>query len=278
MKVYIFFFLAVILASCSDNYQGYSSDISKKKITNKIVKEEFQTLIDSAFLNGSILIYDLEKDTYYSNNYIWCDEGKLPASTFKIPNSIIALELGIVNNDSSILKWDGENRWNQNWNQDLKFKDALRYSCVPCYQEIARQIGVERMIQHLVFLDYGNINVDSNNIDMFWLEGESKITQFEQIDFLKRFYEHQLPITVHTQSTMNKMMVITDTINYKLSGKTGWSVFNGINNVWFVGFIETNNKTYFFATNLEPKGDFDINQLVRKRKELTESAIKIVTN
>ncbi len=278
MKTYYILILSIILVSCAEKKQETPTEIIEVVTTQKIVKEEFQFLIDSANLDGAILIYDTEEDTYYSNDYKWCEEGKIPASTFKIPNSIIALELGIAKNDSTIIKWDGQTRWNNNWNQDLILRDAFHYSCVPCYQDIARQVGVKRMNEYVTKLAYGKMQVDSNNLDMFWLEGVSEINQFEQIDFLKRFYQNELPISSHSYSTMKKMMVIKDTNNYKISGKTGWGFQNGKDNVWFVGYLEINNKVVYFATNLEPKGEFDINVLVNTRKELTNKAIDLIVN
>lgn len=99
---------------------------------------------------------------------------KLPASTFKIPNSIIAVELGIIENDTTILKWNGEQRKMDIWEKDLSFKDAFRISCVPCYQEIARKIGTIKMKEYLEKFEYKNMIFDSLTIDNFWLEGNSK--------------------------------------------------------------------------------------------------------
>ena len=117
-----------------------------EKTTNKeIVKSEFQSIVDSSNVKGSILIYDLQKDLFYSNNFDWAKIGRLPASTFKIPNSIIALETKVVENDSTLFKWNGEKRAYKIWEQDLIFRNAFQYSCVPCYQEIANKIGEKRM-------------------------------------------------------------------------------------------------------------------------------------
>jgi beta-lactamase class D len=145
---------------------------------------------------------------------------------------------------------------------------------VPCYQEVAREIGYKRMAEYLDKLDYGDMKVDSTNIDIFWLEGNSRINQFQQIDFLKRLYASELPITDRTEAMMKRMMIIEDNDNYKLSGKTGWSIRNGNNNGWFVGFLETPDKTYFFATNVEPKPQFDIAMFPAIRKDLTFKALE----
>ena len=85
------------------------------------------------------------------------------------------------------------------WEQDLTFKQAFHYSCVPCYQEVARKIGATRMNVWLNKLDYGQMHVDTTNIDVFWLEGDSQINQYQQIDFLKRLYRSELLISHRTE-------------------------------------------------------------------------------
>ncbi|MCL4151410.1 UNVERIFIED_CONTAM: hypothetical protein GTU68_003816 [Idotea baltica] len=187
---------------------------------------------------------------------------------------MIALETGVVENDSTLFKWNGEQRRLKNWEQDLIFTDAFHFSCVPCYQEVARKIGTQRMTEYLEKLDYGNMKVDSTNIDLFWLEGASRIDQFQQIDFLKRFYQSNLPISERTQQIMKRILVIEEGDAYKLSGKTGWSISNGNNNGWFVGYMEYKNNTYFFATNVAPKAQFDMSRFPMIRKEVTFKAFE----
>ena len=265
--------IIILVVSCT-NKKTESNKNQSAEIEREIVVSEFQTFIDSADVAGSILIYDLKDDKYYSNNFSWAKKGNLPASTFKIPNSIIALETGVVENDSTLFKWNGEERRLKVWEQDMTLKEAFHYSCVPCYQEIARKIGVKQMNEYLNKLDYGKMNVDTTNIYMFWLEGESQINQYQQIEFLKRFYNSELPISKRTEAIMKRMIVIEENETYKLSGKTGWSERNGNNNGWFVGFVETKENTYFFATNIEPNQKFNMDMFPMIRKELTFKALE----
>ena len=271
-KIHILSIL-ILVFSCTNNKTD-SDKNQNIEIEREIVITEFQTFIDSTDVTGSILIYDLKDDKYYSNNFNWAKKGCLPASTFKIPNSIIALEIGVVENDSTLFKWNGDERRLKVWEQDMTLKEAFHYSCVPCYQEVARKIGVRRMNEYLDKLDYGKMEVDTTNIDMFWLEGESQINQYQQIEFLKRFYNSELPISKRTVTIMKKMIVIEENENYKLSGKTGWSIRNGNNNGWFVGFVETNGNTYFLAKNVEPNQIFNMDLFPMIRKELTFKALK----
>jgi len=243
-------------------------------ISKEIVKTEIQTILDSANVLGSVLVYDFQKESYYSNDFEWSKQGQLPASTFKITNSIIAIETGVVKNDSTIFKWNGEKRRNKNLEQDLTLKEAFHYSCVPCYQEIARDIGVEKMKEYIDLLNYGHIKVDSLTLEDFWLIGDSHINQFEQIEFLKHFYESNLPISERTETIMKHMMIQDENETYKISGKTGWSYANKLDNGWFVGYIEVNDNIYYFATNITPKQGFDINTFPAIRKNVTFETFK----
>lgn len=273
MKKLLYLFL-LIFVCCKQSNQHEKNNHKKEIHPINIVESQFQKILDSAELNGAILVYDTQENKYYSNNFKRAQKGYLPASTFKIPNSIIALETGIVENDSVVFKWDGKKRRLKVWEQDMTFREAFQFSCVPCYQEIARKVGAERMNGYLNKLDYKKMDVDSTNIDMFWLEGTSSINQFQQIDFLKRFYKNKLPISTETTRLMKKIFFIKKNELYSLSGKTGWSISNDTNNGWFVGYIERQNNVYFFATNVTPKKSFNMKLFPKSRKEVTFKALK----
>ena len=118
------------------------------------------------------------------------------------------------------------------------------------------------------------MKVDTTNIDAFWLAGDSRISQFEQIDFLKRFYESELPISERTKTITKRLMVIKQYENYTLSGKTGWAIRDGENNGWFVGYLEKGNQVYYFATNIVPTSLFDMKYFPMIRKKITLEALK----
>lgn len=274
MKFLVTASLIVLFCSCIQKKKNIHKKREARNVGTRIYSQEFQSILDNTKLEGSILIYDFQKDSYYSNDFEWANTGKLPASTYKIPNSIIALETGIVENDRTVLKWDGEPRALSIWEQDLKFRQAFQFSCVPCYQNIARRIGSDKMNDYLARLEYGDMKVATSNIDMFWLEGDSKINQFQQINFLKRLYQKKLPISKRTDTIMRRLMVIEENETYTLSGKTGWSISKGNNNGWFVGYIEKENSVYFFSSNVEPVGEFDQDFFIRARKEVVYKALK----
>lgn len=273
MKHFYCFFILFFLCSCNLKKDSLPPT-SKKQTLTKITEPKFQTILDSAGIHGTILIFDSDAKAFYSNDFAWAEKGQLPASTYKIPNSIIALETDVVEHDSVLFKWDGEQRAFKIWEQDLMFRDAFKFSCVPCYRAIARDIGVDRMNEYIAKFDYGNIQVDSTNLDLFWLTGKATITPFQEIDFLKRFYNAELPISKRTENIVKKIMVLKENSTYKLSGKTGWTMDDDKNNGWFVGFVEAKNKVFYFATNVEPNPSFDMALFPKIRKEVTYQALK----
>ncbi|KIC02996.1 class D beta-lactamase [Flavobacterium sp. AJR] len=269
------FLLINLTVSCQSKNKETKTETNKETGKDKeVIVAEFGKILDSLKVKGSILIYDLNKKTYYSNDFAWGKEGHIPASTFKIPNSIIALETGVVKSDSTVFKWNGEKRWMKAWEQDLTLKQAFRVSCVPCYQEIARKVGVKRMKAYLKKLDYNIMVFDTLTIDNFWLEGKSRISQFQQIDFLKRLYLSELPISKRTESIMKDIMEVEKTNDFVLRGKTGLSNTNEIKNGWFVGYLENKNRVYFFATNIEPSKETNQDDFIAIRLNATKAALK----
>ena len=214
--------------------------------------KELMKIFDRYKVHGSVLIYDTINQYYCGYNLQRADSGFLPASTFKIANSIIGLETGLLNTKDTLFRWDGKARRLKAWERDMTLKEAFQASCVPCYQQVARAIGPVRMSNWLHELDYGNMIVRGDNIDKFWLEGNSRISQREQIDFLKRLYLEELPISASTYEAMKDIMLIEDAGNYKLYGKTGWAIRSNNNTGWFVGYYETDGNIYFVAVNIEP--------------------------
>jgi len=267
----IFFCLIATFLSCA---QGKEKKINNNSIQN-IEKKELQTILDSSKVNGVILIFDFQQKKYYSNNFLKAKNSVLPASTFKIPNSIIGLETGILKDEQTVFKWDGNKRAFSIWEKDLSLKEAFQKSCVPCYQELARKIGAKRMNNNLEKLKFGKMDVNNENIDNFWLTGNSKINPFQQIDFLNRLYNKQLPISNQTSETLKKIMRIEQNDNYILSGKTGLAISEEKETGWFVGYIEKGEKTFYFATKIIPnEDDMQRNKFSSLRKEVTISALK----
>jgi beta-lactamase class D len=233
-----------------------------------------QTIFDKHGLRGTMIIVDPSKGAPFGHNPALWDSGYLPASTFKIPNSLIALETGVTDTNY-IFRWDGKKRRLPQWEQDLTLKQAFAVSCVPCFQEVARKIGPERMKEYLAKLNYGNMDVTLENIDLFWLEGNSRISPRQQVDFLRRLNEGTLPVSRGTMAIMNDIMTNERTGDFTLRGKTGWAIRNGNNYGWFVGWLETAGRTIYLATLVEPKDQKKVTDFATARKTVTMEVLRL---
>jgi beta-lactamase class D len=232
-----------------------------------------KSIFDKYHLTGTILICDPATDRSFGYNSVLWDSGFLPASTFKIANTMIGLETGVIDT-GFVFRWKGEKRQLPQWEMDLSLKEAFRVSCVPCYQELARKIGPERMKSYLAKMNYPGMDVSEKNIDLFWLEGNSRITPRQQLDFVRRLYEEKLPMKQSTMKAVKSIMVNEATQNYILSGKTGWAIRNGNNYGWFVGYIETKGKTFFIATLVQPENQEQTDDFSVARKTVTMEVLR----
>ncbi len=234
---------------------------------------ELKNIFDKYQVDGSILIYNQNENTYIGYNLERCNIAFCPASTFKIPNTLIALESGIITTES-VFKWNGEKRAFPTWERDMSIEEAFKISAVPVYQEIARRIGVEKMKYFTQLFNYGNLDINTENVDKFWLEGKSSITQYQQVYFLHKLYNLQLPISENTMKLTKEIMLHEVKSNYKISGKTGWAVRQKENVTWFVGFLETDENVYIFATNVISNENTNLKSFGKVRIELTKEIFK----
>jgi beta-lactamase class D len=227
-----------------------------------------KVIFDKYGMNGTILVFDPATREFAGYNPSSWDSGYLPASTFKIVNTLIGFETGAIDTDY-IFKWNGEKRRLPQWEKDLTLEEAFRFSCVPCYQELARMIGPDRMKSSLEKMMYPGMDVHTDNIDLFWLEGDSRITPRQQVEFIRKLYNEQLPLKPTTMQAVKAIMLNEVTPDYRLSGKTGWAIRNGNNYGWFVGWVETKAKVYFVATLVEPKDQKQVEDFAAARKLIT---------
>ena len=272
-------FLLLSMLSCSNTPQQIPAPPIKEAASKVIQLKEDSRLVElmaSYPVNGSVLIWDSRNKQYYSNDFARTRQGFLPASTFKIPNTLIGLETGYLADEKQIFKWNGEQHNQKTWNKDLDLRQAFQASCVPCYRELARGVGYEAMQQWVDKLAFGKMVLTEAELDLFWLRGNSKITQMEQVDFLKRFYEKELPISDRNHEIMAKVMLVNQTETYQLSAKSGTSVVGEEYLGWYVGFVEKGENVYYFATNIEPKGTPLAQTFFKQRIEISLKALSII--
>ena len=189
-----------------------------------------------------------------------------PFSTFKIPNSLIALDLAVVDNLEQKLSFDPttypvEEWWPKNWYAEpLNLNDAFKYSAVPVYKEIAVKINPVRMQSFVDQFNYGNRDI-SSGIDTFWLNGSLKISAQEQVAFIRRMYRNEISVAQRSLNLLKEIMLVEETDQYKFYAKTGAGrTDNGRWLGWYVGYVENKTGTYYFALNLDGATWSDIKQ------------------
>jgi beta-lactamase class D len=214
------------------------------------IRDDFKKYYDQFNVEGSFVLYDPQTDRYVFYNHDQFEQTFSPASTFKICNSLIALETGVIKDENVIIPWDSVIRPNPNWNTDHDLKTAFKNSTVWYYQALAKRVGGQQMTYWLDKANYGNADT-SGGIDKFWLTGGLRISPKQQIDFLKRLHDNQLPFSKRSVAIVKNIMIAKDTLNYVVRAKTGWAEQDNTDIGWYVGYLESKGKVYYFANCIQ---------------------------
>lgn len=180
-----------------------------------------------------------------------CEAATAPASTFKVPHAVLALETGVVPEPGFTLEWDGRERRIRSWNRDHDLGSAVASSVLWYFQETARRIGPERMAEGIAALDYGNADT-SSGVDDFWLGGSLLVTPREQVDFLDRLRRGALPVSARSQALVRELLVVGRDGEAVLRGKSGTLLDPDLG--WFVGWLERDGRAWVFATRIRGEG------------------------
>lgn len=217
-----------------------------------VMRDDLEKVFKEIGTDGTFVMLELSKNRMTVVNAARHTRGFLPASTFKIPNALIALETGVIKDAAHpVFKWDGARRAFEAWNKDHTPASAFRASAVWVFQDIARQITSTRMRVYVSQFGYGNRDIGGSE-DSFWLDGKLRISALQEVEFLERLSIGKLPVHPKNLQAVKDMMFLDKIGNATLRGKTGW-IPSGDNKIgWFVGWVERGGETYIFALNLDP--------------------------
>ncbi len=207
------------------------------------------------FLLFNVKTQKFEKTLGESN----CKE-RLPAcSTFKVPLAVMAIDAGIVKDETQIFKWDGKKRFREEWNKNQTPKTWMRESTVWVSQELTPKLGKEKFQKYLNDFQYGNADINSG-LTTAWLQspddknGALKINAYEQVDFMKKLWSSTLPSSKESQSITRDLTYLeTSPAGFKLSGKTGSGFYKKDRNLkigWFIAHVSSGDKEYIAVANL----------------------------
>jgi beta-lactamase class D len=241
------FLLPACRNEMSQNEGGQSDTLS-------LLPDSLGSYFTAEGLKGSFIALNLQSGQWYCFDSIDIRLQSSPASTFKIFNSLLAFEEGILSTASDTFRWDGVQRNRSEWNRDQSMQEAFRNSTVWFYQRIAERAGYEQMKYWIDACSYGNMDF-SGGITEFWLSGALKISPLEQVQFIKRLMTDDLPFSGETMQKVRDLMILEQTEDYTLGAKTGWAYQDGVDIGWFTGFVKKRDgSVWIFATRLSPLG------------------------
>ncbi|MEM9797119.1 MAG: penicillin-binding transpeptidase domain-containing protein [Pseudomonadota bacterium] len=218
----------------------------------------------------TIVVKRLSDGQTWTHNNKRAQQRFSPASTSKIPHTLIALEYGLATSDS-LFRWDGSPRSVRAWNQDQTLASAFQNSAVWVYQDITRTAGSETMSEGLGSIDYGNANVGSlDQSTTYWLDDTLKISAIEQVEFLSKLALERLPLSQTTYSAARDIMVSDRNETWVMRSKTGWRHSDENTDVgWYVGWLECPDDDYVFAMNI----DMPDTRYLSKREDISYSVL-----
>lgn len=208
-------------------------------------------------INGTMVISSLHSGQTFIHNAPRASRRFSPASTFKILNTLIALEEKAISGKDDVFKWNGHHYDLPDWNRDQTLESAFKVSCVWCFQELARRVGADKYRNTLHQVAYGELREPFEQTT-FWLDGSLSISALEQVEFLKKVYLRSLPFSTASYQTLQQIMLVEQKPTFTLRAKTGWATKVKPQVGWYVGYVETLNEVWFFATNLETRNEKDL--------------------
>ena len=214
-------------------------------------------IYDDREIQGTLVIASLDGSQEYVYNRSRSNKQFLPASTFKIPHTLMALEEQLIS-EADIIHWDGKDKGWDKWNKDQTLHSAFKYSCVWCFELFTEKINDGVYHNYLKTFNYGNKKTGSI-LSRFWLQGDLAISAREQIGFLRKLVNSELAVKEQSTRLLKAMMIEEQNPLYILRAKTGWETHSKEQIGWYVGYIETRGGTWLFAHNMN----------VRKRSDLS---------
>ncbi|WP_044873311.1 class D beta-lactamase [Pseudomonas sp. LFM046] len=230
---------------------------------------EVAQLFQQQGLKGTFVLYDPQRETLVGHDRVRAERRYLPASTFKLANSLIGLSTGAVSSVDEVLPYGGKPQPIKAWEKNMGLREAIRISNVPIYQELARRIGLPRMAEAVRRLDYGNAEV-GKVVDIFWLRGPLKISALEQARFVAGLAKGRLPFPADAQAKVREIALLEQGPDWALYGKTGWATREEPPIGWWVGWVEKQGEIQAFALNIDMTGEADL----PKRVELGKAALR----
>ena len=220
--------------------------------------------------DGSFVLYDNHLDSWKIYNLEEANKRIPPDSTYKIYDALLGLESGIITPEHSSMAWNGEHFSYSAWENDQDLNSAMQNSVNWYFQTMDSQLGLNKIQEFLNEIEYGN-QTTSSNLKLYWSDFSLKISPIEQVELLKKFNTNGFHLHSQNVLSVKNAIKIVGTSDGTFYGKTGTGCIDGQDiNGWFIGYIETSDNIYYFATNIQS----DSNATGKKALEITSAILK----
>ena len=199
---------------------------------------------------GSFVLYDLENDTWSIHDMEHATLRAAPNSTYKIYDALFGLEEGIITPENSFIAWNGESYPFEAWNGEQTLQSAMNFSVNWYFQTVDKQLGASDVYSYIQKIGYGNENMNGN-FSTYWMESSLEISPIEQVELLTKLQNNGFGFASENINAVKDAICLSSSDTGTFYGKTGTGRVDGQDvNGWFIGFVETADNTYFFATNI----------------------------
>ena len=204
---------------------------------------------------GSFVLYNLENDSWSIHDIDHATLRVAPDSTYKIYDALFGLEEGVITPEDSLIAWSGESYLFEAWNTDQTLQSAMASSVNWYFQSIDEQLGTASVYDYIKDIGYGNENI-SGDFSTFWMESSLEISPVEQVELLIKLQNNSFGFAPENINAVKDAICLSSSDAGTFYGKTGTGRVDGQDvNGWFIGYIETVDNTYFFATNIGADSD-----------------------
>ena len=252
----VFILIAAFLSGLVPFISTYAAD--KSHYQWKSSAENISYIDLSAYFGeyeGSFVLYDLKNDVWSIHDMDHATLRIAPNSTYKIYDALFGLEEGIITPDDSFIAWNGESYPFEAWNTDQTLQSAMNASVNWYFQSVDKQLGAASVYSYIQKIGYGNENM-SGDFSTYWMESSLKISPIEQVELLTKLQNNSFGFAPENINAVKDAICLSSSDAGTFYGKTGTGRVNGQDvNGWFVGFVETADNTYFFATNIGADSD-----------------------
>lgn len=196
-----------------------------------------------------------------------CDTRVTPASTFKIPISLMGFDSGVLRDDHApYLPYKASYASaNRSWRHGTDPAGWLRESIVWYSQQVTARLGADSVRAYVRSFDYGNRELASvagtaEAVAVSELSPTLRISPQEQTVFLRKVVNRELPLSAHAYDVTARLLKVDAPADgWTVHGKTGTAaalLADGSADPaqyigWYVGWATRNGRTLVFARLLQ---------------------------